>query len=491
MSQTPDIKPELNKGQQPEQEEKKRSGFFANLFSKATGGGSATGGLGSAAAGGILATKAGIVGLAIIGTTVAGGIGYVGYKAMMPSSEPQTLSIFEARPKSALPADESGRQASKDGVSGSLDMFAKANAPDEVRPPEAASQVEPAAEGSASPAGSAVDHGDATLHGPAASIPKPQFSGKIGGLSGSTGGSGTSASFSAGSGSGPQFTAGKKGGISAMGKGSGARPTSVGGAMKSLRRGSNMRTLGQIKKDQLGGRARSSAAAGRTYDGNTQAGSFGTEGGVPEGGAGAGAQDAGELSGQPSTAVNDKNEEDAPPPPKPKDVTPWAKQLNMAKMLLMGAAAILFIATQLKMKETAGVFTVAPLVRILAAVGGLMALAAMVIGFTVLSGKFGQKALGTIFALSGGLLTAVSVGLLGPGDPETIAKGTVLDQMPVWMQICGVVGLVGVISTQFLKPKTINCAECKEDKSCKKDCAMILHLPGGAPSDRAMDRFVV
>ncbi|MFA6318105.1 MAG: hypothetical protein WC943_11870 [Elusimicrobiota bacterium] len=495
MSQTPDIRPEVNTNQQPQQQEKRRGGFWANLFSKSAGGGSsASGGLGSAAAGGLLATKAGIVGLAIIGTTVAGGIGYVGYKAMMPSSEPQTLSIFEARPKSALPADEAGQKGSRDGVSGSLDMFAKANTPDEDKGAESSASpaADPAVDSAAAGANKGVDHGNSTLSGPSASMPKPQFSGKIGGLSGSTGGSGSSAGYSAGSASGPQFGAIKKGSLSAGGKGANARPASVGAALKGLRRGSNMRTLGQIKKDQKG--ARSSQAAGRTYDGNSAApGSFGAEGGVPEGGAGAGAADGGDLSGQPSTSINEKSEEDPPPPPPAKDVTPWAKELNTAKMLLMGATLLLLLASNIKLK-TAGEplkLVLSGLVKALIIIAMVLALAALVMGAMIAGGKFGQKAIGSIIAVTGVFLLATGGMMLKtevPSDKEATLMGAgAFDKL---LLVIGVGALVGVIATQFLKPKQISCKDCKGDKSCKGYCQVLI-MPGGAPSDRAMKDFTV
>ncbi|MBI5623137.1 MAG: hypothetical protein HY924_05095 [Elusimicrobia bacterium] len=477
MSQTPDIKPELNKAQQ-EPQEKKRGGFFANLLSK-------TPGSNSLAMGGVLATKAGIVGLAIIGTTVAGGIGYVGYKAMSPSSEPQNVSLFEARPKSALPADGTEAEKSgKDGVSGSLDMFVQANNPDGTNAPATAASADAAAGADAAASNKAVDHGNSTLSGPSASIPKPQFSGKIGQLSGSSGGSGSSAGISAGAAGGTQFAAGKRGNISAMGKAN-SRPTSVGGALKGLRRGSTMRTLGQIKKDNKG--ARSSAQGGRTYDGNNQApGAFGAEAGVPEGGASSGEAGAGDLSGQPSTAINEKAEEEPPPTPPAKDVTPWSKELNNAKMLLMGAMAILFLAATM---EQGGKYYSKGLVMALAIIGACLALAAMVIGFQVLGGKFGQKALGSIIALSGGLLVTTAIGLMTT-TPDAGKSILATSGFSTLFLICGALGVVGAISTQFLKPKEINCKDCNDDKSCKKYCKVLI-VPGGAPSDRAMERFTV
>src|SRR5438270_13766354 len=95
--EAPEIKAEVNK------EEPKDRGFFGNLLAKLGGGGATAdaglgaGGLGAGGAGvgglgagaglggGLLATKAGLIGLILVGTTVAGGIGVIGYKAFGPT----------------------------------------------------------------------------------------------------------------------------------------------------------------------------------------------------------------------------------------------------------------------------------------------------------------------------------------------------------------------------------------------------------------------
>src|SRR5438045_357407 len=94
----PEIRPELNKT------ERKKKGWLANLLSKlGLGGGSGTGGLGGlggmggASGGGLgglgglfnagfLATKTGMIVAALIGTTVAGSVGMLGYKLLSGDS---------------------------------------------------------------------------------------------------------------------------------------------------------------------------------------------------------------------------------------------------------------------------------------------------------------------------------------------------------------------------------------------------------------------
>ncbi|MFI5350466.1 MAG: hypothetical protein ACHQ2Z_13040, partial [Elusimicrobiota bacterium] len=137
MSQMPEIKGVVNK--EPERD-KKKAGLLARLFG---GGGSADGlgglggfgggsggGMGGLAGGGILATKAGLIALILAGTTVAGGIGMLGYRLFGPGADSSAsgdsnLSLFQPKPKEGAGAD--GQAASKDGSSESLKQFNEAN----------------------------------------------------------------------------------------------------------------------------------------------------------------------------------------------------------------------------------------------------------------------------------------------------------------------------------------------------------------------------
>ncbi|MDE2489302.1 MAG: hypothetical protein KGM24_00535, partial [Elusimicrobia bacterium] len=133
MAQIPEIKPDVNK----EPEDKKKPGFLLRLFGG--GGAAGEGGLGAlgggggfggaAAGGGLLATKAGILTLALVGTTVAGGIGVVGYKLFGPTPSDQmsggNLSLFAPKPKQAPQPVEPPVAA--DGSSQSLTMLRKGN----------------------------------------------------------------------------------------------------------------------------------------------------------------------------------------------------------------------------------------------------------------------------------------------------------------------------------------------------------------------------
>ena len=127
MAQIPDIKTEVNR--EPDRD-KKRAGLFARLFGGGSVSGSFGGGSGGLAGGGMMATKAGMLALILVGTTVAGGIGVVGYRFFGPGSDDnaeKNFTLFAARPKDKAAADGASSAAPKDVNSQSLTMFNKAN----------------------------------------------------------------------------------------------------------------------------------------------------------------------------------------------------------------------------------------------------------------------------------------------------------------------------------------------------------------------------
>ncbi|MBI5210329.1 MAG: hypothetical protein HY927_10195 [Elusimicrobia bacterium] len=499
MSQGPDIRPEVNK----EEEEKKRGAALLSFGEKL--GGQAFGGAGGLG-GGLLATKAGIIGLALVGSTIAAGVGWMGYKAMAPESPASnTFSIFEAKPKTAESADGSASgSASADGTSNSLDMFAKANTSAEGgQASEAPPPVDPAVKtaDSASSKGSAVDHGNSTLSGPAANAPKASLAGKIGGLSGSSGGGGSAANFSAGTPGGTQLGNTKGGKIKGMSGASG--PRTSGGLGKALARsGGRFRGMGfarNIVKDNRG--AASSMAAGRTYDNNrANASTFGTGAGVPEAGAPTGDAKPDTLGG-PDMNASQREQLDIPQVEGPVDFTPWSKEIDQAKQYLMYSAGLLFLAATIFAKGSKTPLTgfMKFMLIIMCLAAAALAVKAMIIGFQILGGKWGQGTLGTIFALSGGLLTATAIGLMFD-SPEAEGKGELMASMPTWLMVCGVGGLAGMLATTFFKDSLVKKAKCADvpadkqesdevDKQCLPPTAQ--NTRQGAPSERILDRFLV
>ena len=113
--QMPQIKAEVNKVD----DGKKKATGLAGLFGG--GGSGAAGGLGglgagSVGGGGLLATKAGMLALVLMGSAVAGGIGLAGYKMFGPGDADKAggnLTLFAAKP--AQTADANGVEKPGDG----------------------------------------------------------------------------------------------------------------------------------------------------------------------------------------------------------------------------------------------------------------------------------------------------------------------------------------------------------------------------------------
>jgi len=129
----PKINPEVNR------EEKKRSGLAGFLYrlgigsqaGEGVGGVGGMGGLGGAGSwggllgsGGLLATKAGLIGLILVATTVAGSLGVVAYKLFGPTAadrgDASFSRLFAPKPQNAAGAAGNGASASANGASKSL-----------------------------------------------------------------------------------------------------------------------------------------------------------------------------------------------------------------------------------------------------------------------------------------------------------------------------------------------------------------------------------
>lgn len=378
--QMPDIKAEVNK---IDDGKKKATGLMGLLGG---GGGSAAGGLGGLGAGavgggGMLATKAGMLALVLMGSAVAGGIGLAGYKMFGPGEADRTggnLSLFAPR---AQPAEDPNAVApvAADGSSASLNFASAAAAKDKAA--EAAEAAAAAASASAeAPKDNAADdpakeaaaadraRREAEARASAGGALAPGGGGaagtmgrglantkKLGALSSAVGGGSGSTSASASTKLGENLaSAAKNGASSAFSRqGGGAAKASSARGVAS-RNGRSARSQARnVMGDQGGGKAGSSFAAGRTYDGSASnaggaigpgAGSIGMDGV----GDGAGAQ----AKSLPANSKGSTKEQDPPvPEPPAKDVTPWAKEI-MAGMAL-GALAIGLLYAAKAMIETA------------------------------------------------------------------------------------------------------------------------------------------
>ncbi|MBI5247106.1 MAG: hypothetical protein HY923_07985 [Elusimicrobia bacterium] len=471
----PDIKSEVNKVD----DGKKKSAGLAGLFGG--GGGSAAGGLGglgagAAGGGGLLATKAGVLALVLMGSAVAGGIGLAGYKMFGPGDADKAggnLSLFAPRPQAA---DPGAAAPSGDGTSASLDMMAQSAAKDKA--------AEAAASG-APDAGAPTDKtaGDPAREAAAADAARREAEAKAAGAINSGGGNGAVGSMGKGlanvkklgglssaSGGGGSTTAGsgnaagrlgdnmanatRNGASSAFAKGGpGAKTNSFGrSAVGGKGRGVNAQ-LRSVLGDQAKGKAGSSYAAGRTYDGGAanNGGAIGPDGGM------IGMDGAGDGRGaQPKSVSGNQvrpNSEFEPPLTKPAETySPYTKAAARAQMLMMMALVLGYIASKLDVGD--------PYTKAIRIVIGIviMAIGAYigVLAGQILAGKHSQGMLGSMVALTGvgaiimGAQVCASSGNSAAEDTKANA-GT----FPKPMLLGGAFMVVGMLGMMFNKPKPI------------------------------------
>lgn len=479
MSQMPHIKAEVN----VDKEREKKKGGLLGLLSRLSGGGGGAsgaaggvGGLGGAAAGGgLLATKAGLIGLVLAGTTVAGGIGMVGWTAFGPGqgdrADNPALQLFASKPKEAASPFGAVAPASADGTSASLNYLAKANA----GPSDSASADAPVTDQSAASAtegdATAASAQGATPHmgesvGTSAPAPKVGLKDvrKMGELSKSFGGGGSGGASASASPAGAGAVASNAASKGSLGAGFGQRTAgqSIGRGLARARGGSATRQAMNALGDNR--RAFSSQAGGRTYDGGAAAGNgvAGVEAGLP-GAGGPGLSGGGQQpTSTPNTAAQ-KSEFEPPPTPKSKNVTPWQKALNTAALLL-GAAAALLLVAQMAAKQAASTTPVGAawltFAKACAVIAGLLGLAAVAIGAMISGGKYGQPLQGGLIALAGGLIagTAAYAWYDMGGTTSKIGSAWKAD-MPLFMKLAGGAAMLSLAGAMLTKPKTYPASE--------------------------------
>lgn len=425
--QMPDIKPEVNR-----EDDKKApgGGFLSNLFggggAAGSAGGAAGGAASAAAGGGLLATKAGLVAMVLIGTSVAGGIGLTGYRMFGPTAADRAgggnIEVFSAKPRAAAPA-EGGAAATGEvangGASGSLDMMSQAagkDAPEEAKPAgDAATDATAASAAATQTAG--TSNGPINSGGGAAASAFRNLAGtkKLGELSKNFAGGG-SAPSSGGASAKPvfdstSFAAAKAGATSAMNRGGGA---GVLGGRSAARRGAtgggNRGAMSQLRGVN-GANAGYSGGAHSAYDGAGSNG-IGADGGsaiTMEGaGAGGGAADkeiaANSAANENKMEYEDKREVPVDPP--------WQKDLDNIQMYMMLIMALVAAAAVIENAESApGVGTFFSKAAKYIIGGAILAFSALMIAAAnkVRSGygEFSQENAGNIGMLVGVLGAAI------------------------------------------------------------------------------------
>jgi hypothetical protein len=516
--QMPDIKAEVNK---VDDGKKKATGLLGGLFgsggSGAAGGLGGIGGLGAGASGaagfgGLLATKAGILALVMMGSAVAGGIGLAGYKMFGPGESDKTggnLSLFAPRTQPAVDPNAVA-PVNADGSSASLNFMSAAAAKDKAAEDAANAAASAAAPtdntaGDAAKAAAAADAASRASQARAASGGAINSGGgagatgsmgqglanvkKLGALSsGTSGGATTSASSGAAGRLGDNLSnASKNGASSAFSRQGGAAKTSSASRAVGGRSTSARTALRNVGIDQKGGRAGSSFAAGRTYDGTTAGGSGGIG---PDGGA-IGMGGVGDGAGaQPKTlganSANQVNKQEPPPAEPPaKDVTPWAKEIMMGMAAGAIAVALLMWASSM-MKEakaaallalgTTPVGTVAyaaavsqlQIAKLIIGAAIAAALVGVMFGGMISGGKNGQTLQGGLLIASSLAIAAAGMWLFTSADIPAIgdAQGLKGDAQvaafgapSTWIYVIGGIGAVGLVGTMMAPKKT-----CKSDQ---------------------------
>jgi len=426
----PEIKPEVNR----EKKKERKGGIFARLFGAAEGGASLGGGAiditGAAAGGGLLATKAGLIALILAGSTVAAGIGLVGYRMFGPGQDDNSennITLFASKPKAAADA-AAGAAGDKDGTSKSLNMLNSANSDaSSAQAPAATADAAPkdatAADASAASSGGASGPINGTADGGAGAA-KTIASSKMAPLAGfgSGGGSPSGGAGATSSVAQPKLdaNAGAKGGSLT---GSGAKSGAARTASATPHAGRSNGALGQAfgsLGDQAGGRAASSYSAGRTYDGSatTGASAIGPQAGAIGGGNGTDGTSQTAAKSTPNTA-NPANKFQAVPTPAATNATPWQGDINAARAMIVVALVLgMFKRKLANMLATPGPTGIAAhtIARVIDAILVSIGVAIIAMGARVAGGEFGQVTQGEILAAAGAGVIAMSAKDLFAGD---------------------------------------------------------------------------
>ena len=459
---SPKINPEVNR------EEKKKSGLAALLLrfgigSEAGTGAAGTGALGNlisaGVSGGILATKAGIIGLVLVGTTVAGSLGVVAYKLFGPQASDRTdafsaQSLFSTKPPAA-PGSAADGSASADGVSRSLQFLANANTKASGQGSEDASASSPT-DASASASASASTppplKNDNALGSTVAKLKsdkqfggltKGAASGSAGSISLPGGGSASNASLLAGA------NRGNLGGLSGARAGSGGlgnlRSRSLGGGA--------FKQLGAVRKDNIA--AKTSQAGGRTYDGNAatpsqasaaETASVGPEDTAPDK----------TPSVNPTGSGNSQFPEEVPSV-EGVNVTPWQAAINTASLALMGAAMLLMLASKVAKMKGVTVGMAQGIITLLCVIAAALGAWVIKLGAQIGGGEYGQSLQGGLLTLAGGMVIAsaaiLAIGAFSavPGKDEALDSAA-MGNYNLMMMVCGGVGLAA-LAWAYLAPK--------------------------------------
>lgn len=439
----PEIKPEVNR---EKDHERKKGGFLARLFGAGAseGGAGLSGGVvdigGAAVGGGLLATKAGLIALLVAGSTVAAGIGLVGYRSFGSSADPSSennLALFAPRPKTVAGATAPA-PGSQNGTSPSLGMLTQANSGGSGDASGGASGgglQDQAAASAASTSGGAANSADGGTAmsgsgGGASGQPMANIA-KFGALGASTGGGGGGGAISSAASPQPHgaisANSASKGNLSGMmGKsGPGAHSSSAMARSFNHTNGAAGQAFSALG-NQRGGMASSSYSAGQTYDGSatTGASAIGPSAGAPSV---AGASENGSQAtakSTPNTANQGSQVQPVPTPPAT-NVTPWQGDITAAEGLVALAMVLLMFKGKLAgmLASPLGMHAKA-VMEMIAIMMGIIGLAVIALGARISGGPYGQILQGRMLAAAGAGIMLAAVGTYMTADAAASASTT-------------------------------------------------------------------
>ncbi|MDE2040196.1 MAG: hypothetical protein KGO96_10020 [Elusimicrobia bacterium] len=507
-----------------DKDQKKKGGFLAGLLSRLSGGadvlggeaglgGGAQGGFGALGGvssgfgraglfGGLMATKAGVVALALIGTSVAGGLGYLGWKAFGPGPADRlggSYQLFSRRPNGAASSSAAGAPGSEaaGGSQSSLKMLAKANAGAESPAAPAAPQAAARGErGVAAPVGKAHNNNANIGGNKAAMLKGPRFGQLKLPASKSIAMSGPNASAPSGHASESSRAVGV-GRAAALGGRRASVGRAFGGGLRNGAAGA-FRQLGQANTDSVG--AGNMRTAGATFDGGAASGGAGQSPGALGGaGTGAGSGPGATPPGNPGSATDASPRfASSIPSASGTNVTPWQSAITLAMALVGACAGLLLLSDKLKLSVSQK--------WIQYAIAGLVVVLSMLVialGAAMSQPPYGQKFQGEMFVLAGGaMIAAAAAKMWGLGNPAPAAPaagatgsaGAATGSMStptLIMYACGAAGLAAAMGG-FLKPgNKIDSSFFQNGKPPDVNLFGAYHVVvPGMPSEKALERFV-
>jgi hypothetical protein len=386
----------------------------------------------------LLATKTGVIAVALAASATAGGVGLLvhseGYTQMRGGS-----AVFASKsgalpnlPDGAHPEAYSGEEG---GVSKSLDQFNEANQGAIATVGDDTELVEEADEASESvDSGVGVPDNNIALSGGAsgAGAKRAQLKRTSSGFNPSSSKGGSGASFKAGqrnkSAAGRKLSAGASSGMrgSVRSKATSRRPTGARGGSKVASR--QAVTTRGVTRGSLRGPNLSSQNSGATYDGGRGAqGTAGAGAGLPTAG-GVGAAPEG-ISRKPNASTVQNLNSSTPAPrkvKKAKNKTPYQDLAKIAMLMMAIGALALFIANFAKEQgdsaatpqEQASYYEWAQIFGGIAMfAGGIAAL----IGLFIL-GQKGQMMQGLIYTVGGGIIAVAGAFIMTDNDKAKNAE---------------------------------------------------------------------